>query len=68
MPSKIIQLAEKKMIFVWFGWASFVSLAVVGLLSTFALDLLTVVRCVNGCMAIAAVSLVRKEKIGNFLA
>ena len=60
IPSKAIQLAEKKMIFVWFGRVGFVCFAVAGLLTTFALDLLTVIRCVNGLMSIGAVSWVRK--------
>lgn len=63
IATKIIQLAEKKSIFVWAGRVGFVSLAVAGLLTTFALDLLTVVQCLNAATAIAAVSMVRKEKI-----
>ena len=50
------------MVFVWLGRVGFVCLAVAGLLSTFALDLLTVVRCINVAVAIGAVSLVRERR------
>jgi len=58
--TKVIQLAEKRRIFVWFGRAGFVGLATAGLLTTFALDLLTVVRCINAAIAITVLSGVRK--------
>lgn len=57
---KVIQLAEKRRIFVWFGRAGFAGLTAAGLSTTFAFDLLTVVRYINAAIAITVLCGVRK--------
>ncbi len=44
----------------WFGRAGFIGLAAVGLLTTFAFDLLTVVRYINASTVVTVLCGVRK--------